>query len=110
MVANGGPVQLALLNDALGTELTYLAVPKTSAHPNLAKLFAGFVVTPEGQAIMAKYGATSHLVPGTPAYEQAQSLAAHGLELIVWTPDTIAPRLNEAGQLKREYEHILEGK
>jgi iron(III) transport system substrate-binding protein len=110
MVENGGPVQLELLNDALGTELTYLAVPKTSAHPNLAKLFAGFVATPEGQAIIAKFGATSHLVPGTPAYVRAQSLAAHGLSLIVFTPDTIAPRLEEAGRLKLEYEHILEGK
>jgi ABC-type Fe3+ transport system substrate-binding protein len=111
MVANGGPVNIALLDDALGTELTYLAVPTTSAHPNLAKLFAAYTVSADGQAILAKYGnATSHLFPGTPAYERAQSLAARGLKLVVWTPDTIAPDLEKAETLKKDYEKILEGK
>jgi ABC-type Fe3+ transport system substrate-binding protein len=110
MVENGGPVKLVPLDDALATTLTYFAVPKTSAHPNLAKLLAGFVATPEGQAVIAKYGATSHMIPGTPAYEQTTSLAAHGLKLLVYTPDTIAPRLKEDAALKREYERILRGK
>ncbi|HXP75078.1 MAG TPA: substrate-binding domain-containing protein [Stellaceae bacterium] len=110
MVENGGPVKLGLLDDALGTELTYLAVPKTSAHPNLAKLFAAYVATPDGQAIIAKYGATSHMVPGTPGYQRAQSIAARGLKLVVYTPDTITPRLEEAEKMKVEYERILVGK
>lgn len=111
LVENGGPVNVALLDDALGTELTYLSVPKTSAHPNLAKLFAAFVVSADGQAILARYGhATSHLFPGTPAFKRAHSLAAHGLKLVVWTPDAIAPRIEKAEKLKKEYEHILRGK
>ncbi|MGH7090022.1 MAG: ABC transporter substrate-binding protein, partial [Stellaceae bacterium] len=72
MVKNGGPVELDLLDDALATEPTYLSVPKTSAHPNLAKLLIAYVATPDGQAVIGKYGnATSHLIPGTPAYERA---------------------------------------
>ena len=111
MVENGGPVKLALLEDALGTELTYLSVPKTSAHPNLAKLLAVYVLTPDGQKIIDKYGgSTSHMIPGTPAYDRAQSLAARGLHLLVFTPDSIAPRLEEAERLKLEYEQILQGK
>jgi ABC-type Fe3+ transport system substrate-binding protein len=110
MVENGGPVKLVPLDDALSTELTYFAIPKTSAHPNLAKLFAGFVATSEGQAIIAKYGATSHLIPGTPGYKEAKSLEARGLKLIIDTPDEIAPRLEQAEELKREYERILRGK
>jgi len=110
MVENGGPIKLVPLDDALATTLTYFAIPKTSAHPNLAKLFAGFVVTPEGQAIIAKYGGTSHLVPGTPAYKEAKSFEARGLKLLAYTPDTIAPRLKDAAHYKQEYEHILEGK
>jgi ABC-type Fe3+ transport system substrate-binding protein len=43
-----------------------LAVPKNSAHPNLAKLFAGFMVSKEAQAILEKQDfRTSHLVEGT---------------------------------------------
>jgi iron(III) transport system substrate-binding protein len=111
MVENGGPVETALLDDGLGTELTYLAVPKTSAHPNLAKLFIAFVMTPEGQKILDKYEhATSHVYPGTPAYERAQSLAKKGLQLVVWTPDAIGPQTEKAEKLKEEYERILEKK
>jgi len=111
MAENGGPVKLALIDDALGTELTYLSVPKTSTHPNLAKLLAVYVLTSDGQKIIDKYGgSTSHMIPGTPAYERAQSLAARGLHLVVFTPDTIAPRLEEAEKLKLEYERILQGK
>jgi ABC-type Fe3+ transport system substrate-binding protein len=111
MAENGGPVEVSLLDDGLGTELTYLAVPKTSAHPNLAKLFIAFIATADGQAILDKYeNATSHLFPGTPAYERAQSLAARGLKLVVWTPDAIAPQMEKAERLKKEYERILENK
>ncbi|MGH7090021.1 MAG: ABC transporter substrate-binding protein, partial [Stellaceae bacterium] len=110
MVKNGGPVALVPLDDALATELTYLAVPKNSAHPNLATLFAGFIATPDGQAIIAKYGATSHLVRGTPAYAEAQALEARGLKLILDPPDWLGPRLKELATDKKAYERILEGK
>ena len=104
LVENGGPVRLVPLDDALATTLTYFAVPKTSAHPNLAKLFAGFVATREGQKIIEKYGATSYLVPGTPAYKMAADFKARGLKLLIYTPDLIAPRLADAAKYKAEYE------
>jgi ABC-type Fe3+ transport system substrate-binding protein len=110
LVENGGPVRLVPLDDALATTLTYFAVPKTSAHPNMAKLFAGFVATRDGQKIIEKYGATSYLVPGTPANKMAEDFHARGLELLIYTPDLIAPRLEEAAKYKAEYEQILQGK
>ena len=111
MVEHGGPVAISLLEDGLGTELTYLSVPKTSAHPNLAKLFIAYIMTPEGQKILDKYeNATSHVYPGTPAYERAQSLAKQGLNLVVWTPDAIGPQMEKAEKLKKDYERILEKK
>ena len=43
-----------------------LAVPKNSAHPNLARLFVGFMASKEAQAILEKNDfRTSHLVEGT---------------------------------------------
>jgi ABC-type Fe3+ transport system substrate-binding protein len=111
MAENGGPVAMSLLDDGLGTELTYLSVPKTSAHPNLAKLFIAFVTSADGQAVLDKYeNATSHIFPGTRAYQRAQSLAARGLKLVVWTPDTIAPQMEKAEKLKKDYERILQKK
>lgn len=110
MVANGGPVKLVTLDDALVTEIQYMSVPRTSAHPNLAKLFAGFVATPEGQAAIAPFGATSHLVPGTPAYAEAQSIAARGLKLITYTSDEVTPLLGQDEKYRMEYQRIVQGK
>ena len=108
--ANGGPVRLVPLDDALAATMTYFAVPKTSAHPNLAKLFAGFTASQEGQKIIEKYGATSTLVPGTPAFKMRQGLEARGLKLLTYTPDLIAPHVEEQAKYKEEYQQILEGK
>ncbi len=48
------------------THYVMLAVPKNSAHPNLAKLLVGFMVSREAQAILEKHDLrTSHLVEGT---------------------------------------------
>jgi iron(III) transport system substrate-binding protein len=110
LAENGGPVKLVLIEDALVTQMIYASVPKTSTHPNLAKLFAGFIATPEGQAVLATYGATSHLVPGTPAYRQAHELAARGLEVLYQTPDEVAPRMEEDERYKADEERILRGK
>lgn len=110
VVANGGPVKLVQLDDALVTEVIYLSVPKTSAHPNLAKLFSGFLATPEGQLAITPYGATSHLVVGTEAYAKAKSIAARGLKLITYTPDEIAPLLAEDQTYRRAYQRIIQGK
>ena len=48
------------------TTFFQLGIPKTAAHPNLAKLFVAFMATKEGQAIQEKYESqSSHLVEGT---------------------------------------------
>lgn len=47
-----------------------LGVPKNSPVPHLARLFVGFMTTPEAQAITDKFGGQgSHLVPGTRIYQ-----------------------------------------
>ncbi len=57
-----------------------LGVPKNSAHPNLARLFVGFMVSKEGQAIMEKHAfRSSHLVEGTIA---AKYVRDNRLELL----------------------------
>jgi len=111
LVKNGGPLGHATLDDALATSLWYFAIPKTSAHPNLSILFSGFVDSKEGQAIIDKYGHdTSHLIPGTPAYEHAQSLEKRGLHLLALGPDELMPREAELGKIKSEFQTILRKK
>lgn len=48
------------------TSYFHLGVPKKVPHPHAAKLFAGFMISKEAQAILDKYDfRTSHLVEGT---------------------------------------------
>lgn len=111
LVKNGGPLAHNTLDDALATTLWYFAIPKTSAHPNLAKLFSGFVVSEEGQKISDKYGnATSHLVKGTDAYERVKSAEARGVKLLSLTPDDLMPRSAELIKYKKEFQKILRKK
>lgn len=48
------------------TSYFHLGIPKNAPHSRLAKLFAGFMISKEAQAILDKYDfRTSHLVEGT---------------------------------------------
>jgi ABC-type Fe3+ transport system substrate-binding protein len=62
----GAPLVGATASDPVLTSYFQLGVPKNSAHPNLAKLFVGFMASPEAQRIIDKYEKrSSHLVAGT---------------------------------------------
>jgi ABC-type Fe3+ transport system substrate-binding protein len=107
-VNKGGPLDQALLGDALATTLWYFAVPKTSAHPNMAELFAGFVATKAGQDIIAKYGnATSHLIPGTENYRLGKEYEAKGMKILSLTADDIQPREADLAKYKKSFQDIL---
>jgi iron(III) transport system substrate-binding protein len=64
--AKGAPLMAVMGSTPVLPSYFQLAVPKNSAHPNLAKLFVGFMVSKEAQAILEKNDfRTSHLVEGT---------------------------------------------
>jgi ABC-type Fe3+ transport system substrate-binding protein len=105
---NGGPLGSAELDDALATSMTYFGIPKNSAHPNLAKLFAGFIATKEGQDVIIKVASeSSHLVPGTPAYEKAQGYLKKGDKLLAFGPEDILPRAKELDEYKNTFTKML---
>ena len=105
---NGGPLGAGEIDDALATSLHYFGIPKTSAHPNAAVLFAGFVASKAGQAIIDKYGhKSSHLVPGTPAYKKAQSYEQRGLHLIALGPQDLLAHERELDQYKTAFQKFL---
>jgi ABC-type Fe3+ transport system substrate-binding protein len=61
--AKGAPLAAVLGSTPGDTSYFHLGVPKNSAHPNLAKLFAAFMISQEGQAIVEKHEfRSSHLV------------------------------------------------
>jgi ABC-type Fe3+ transport system substrate-binding protein len=105
---NGGPLGSGEIDDALATSLHYFGIPKTSAHPSAAILFAGFVASQAGQAIIDKYAhETSHLIPGTSAYKKAQSFVRRGLHLIALGPQDLLAHEKELDQYKTAFQKIL---
>ena len=105
---NGGPLGSTELEDALATSLTYFGIPKNSAHPSLAKLFAGFVATKEGQDILTAVAhESSHLVPGTPAYAKAQGFLKKGDKLLAFGPQDILPHAAELDRYKSTFTKML---
>ena len=64
--AKGAPLMAVMGSTPVLPSYFQLAVPKNSVHPNLAKLFVGFMASKEAQAILEKNDfRTSHLVDGT---------------------------------------------
>ena len=64
--AKGAPLVAVMGSTPVLPSYFQLAVPKNSAHPNLSKLFVGFMASKEAQAILEKHDfRTSHLVDGT---------------------------------------------
>jgi ABC-type Fe3+ transport system substrate-binding protein len=64
--AKGAPLVAVPGLTPINTDYFQLGVPKSAAHPNLAKLFVAFMVSKEAQAVLQKYESrSSHLVEGT---------------------------------------------
>jgi len=64
--AKGAPLLAVMGSTPVLPSYFQLAVPRNSAHPNLSKLFVGFMASKEAQAILEKHDfRTSHLVDGT---------------------------------------------
>jgi ABC-type Fe3+ transport system substrate-binding protein len=64
--AKGAPLVAVPGLTPINTDYFQLGVPKSAAHPNLAKLFVAFMVSKEAQAVLQKYESrSSHLVEVT---------------------------------------------
>jgi ABC-type Fe3+ transport system substrate-binding protein len=101
--AKGAPV-VGLPGSSPPTSSYYqLSIPRNSAHPNGAKLFAAFMLTREAQAVLERYEwRTSYLVPGT---LMAKYVASHNLKL--QDPKQLSAALSEDPVLEEEVTKIL---
>lgn len=105
----GMPIGARVLADVPMAGYWYLSVPKNSSHPNLATLFAGFLLTPEGQKVRYEsVGATAHLVEGTPANKQYKDLLAQGIQLRDFTAEYVIKNGKTMGERREEFQKILQ--
>jgi len=52
--AKGAPVDYTIPTDAALEEYVYAAIPQTAVHPNTAKLWVNYLLSPEAQALLRK--------------------------------------------------------
>ena len=72
--AKGAPIEFLFLSPAL-SQMRGASIVKGAAHPNAAKLFIGWVLSPEGSEARDKY-AVGTIDPGTVLYQKIQEAGA----------------------------------
>jgi iron(III) transport system substrate-binding protein len=79
----GAPVKLVIPADGAVAAFWYLGVPRTAAHPNLAKLFLNMLMSEEGQAVLYEVnGADHYALPGSRSVAQLESLRAQRADIL----------------------------
>jgi iron(III) transport system substrate-binding protein len=99
--AKGMPIDIVIPSDAVFLIPLYMAVPKTAAHPNAAKLWINHVLSREVQDLLGESdSADSHLVEGSKTAKQLEALRAQGVRFTVADVDFVL-RQDEAEYNRR---------
>jgi ABC-type Fe3+ transport system substrate-binding protein len=88
--AKGMPIDIVIPTDAVFLIPLYMAVPKTAANPNAAKLWINHVLSREVQDLLAESdSADSHFVEGSKTAKQLEALRAQGVRFAVADVDFV---------------------
>jgi len=103
--AQGAPLMAVPASTPALTYYFMLGVPKNSAHPNLAVLFVGFMLSKEAQKLLQKYDSrSSHLVEGT---RTAKYLREKGIKLLTSKELLNFYLTGEGPTLQEEFDKML---
>lgn len=76
----GAPVGHVIPSDAATINYLYMGLPRTSAHPNAARLWINFILSREAQALeYERETVDHHLVPGSKTAGEVAALEAKGV-------------------------------
>lgn len=94
----GAPLGYVVPSDAAIIDYWYMSIPKNSAHPNAAKLWINYILSPDAQKIMWDTSYVDDpLVPGSHIGQQAADLRAKGANL---TPIDVTFYERNAAEMK----------
>jgi ABC-type Fe3+ transport system substrate-binding protein len=78
--AQGGPVGHVIPEDAAVMAIFYLGIPRTAAHPNLAKLYVNLLLSEAGQRALYETEYMDHAgLPGSQSVAELQDVRAKGI-------------------------------
>ncbi len=105
----GAPVGHVIPEDAGNISFGYMGVPRTSAHPNLAKLFINMVMSEEGQKVVFEtHFADHHELPASQSAAALAELTAKKAKMLRVDIDFVMKH-PEMGKLSDEFRNILRG-
>jgi ABC-type Fe3+ transport system substrate-binding protein len=108
--ARGAPVEFVVPEDAAIIGFLHLGVPRTAAHPNLAKLFVNLVLSEEGQRISYEFEYSDHpALPGSQSARIVNDLMAKGVKPLQFDVQYVADH-PEIRDLAEELARILREK
>src|SRR5204863_1462778 len=88
--AKGAQLGHSILEDAALAVFFFVGVPKTAAHPNLAKLYINLMMSLEGQKILFKTTlADLYSLPGSQSASEVKDIEAKGIKPLTITPQFI---------------------
>jgi iron(III) transport system substrate-binding protein len=106
--AKGAPIDARPFDDVVAQYYWYAVVPKTSAHPALASLFAAFLASKEGQSAFYKAASVSdYLVDGTPMSTQYAREKSTGVKILDVNPEWSETNKLELAKYQQEFTAIL---
>lgn len=77
LIKKGAPLAQVVPKDFAVVGYFYLAVPKNAPHPNAAKLFTAYALTPEGQKLVYdQWGSDLDILPGSQTRKKTEALEA----------------------------------
>ena len=96
----GAPIGHVIPEDAATALFFYMGVPRTSSHPNLAKLYINMLLSEEGQRLMYEMEGNDHYgLPGSRSAAELSEIRAKGVEPLRFDARRMAenPELNRFG-------------
>jgi iron(III) transport system substrate-binding protein len=77
LIKKGAPLGQVVAKDFAVVGYFYLAVPRNAPHPNAAKLFTTYALTPEGQKLVYEnWGSDLDILPGSQTKKKTDALEA----------------------------------
>ena len=100
---DGAPIDWIVPEDVAIAFQNHLAIPANSAHPNAARLFIDYLMSPEGQELLREIDyADSPLVDGSMTAEQMTEAEEAGAEIVVGDVAFFARQPDEEYQETKE--------
>jgi ABC-type Fe3+ transport system substrate-binding protein len=108
-MAGGAPIGHVIPADAAYVAYWYMGVPKTARHPNAAKLWINYVLSPEAQRILYETGFVDHpRLEGSRTGQAIRELEATGVKFTHFDVQSVLEEdADEVERLKAEYQRIL---